>query len=361
MRILIIKTSSFGDIVQSLPVAAALKKNIENCQIDWVVESRCAELIQSVPTVSNVIIADTRRWKKRPFSRKTWNEVRSVVRKLRLTEYDLVIDLQGNVKSSLIALFVHADKKLGFGFKSAPEWIHPLFMDSHINPSAQLPQVEQYLEFARAVTKTTCIVEPTVLESDLAEREMIEEYLGTLPNKPKVMVAFGTAQMSKTLSTDQWIDLLQKIRAKTDCYFIINYGTPKEHQEAQVIQQALKNASSAIGCLPIATWQYLMTRTEALLCVDSFALHLASLAGVHTFSLFGPSSAKNYAPSGPMHMSIQGKCPYLITFQKRCPNLRSCPTSACTKEMNLRQVANQFALFLEKIESKDSLEAHAKT
>src|SRR6187402_1475471 len=109
MKLLIIKTSSLGDIVQARESLPCLPP----ADVDWVVEKPFSELVEG--RVHKVLTTETKKWRKNPF--KWFSEIRAFIRELRKTRYDVIVDLQGNFKSSLILAFARGVKKVGFGLK----------------------------------------------------------------------------------------------------------------------------------------------------------------------------------------------------------------------------------------------------
>ena len=87
----------------------------------------------------------------------------------------------------------------------------------------------------------------------------------------------------------------------------------------------------------------MMDRMDLVLCVDSGPLYLAATTTTKTFSIFGPSSAHIYKPSGSNHNAFQNGCPHNILFVKRCPILRTCKTGACMKETCPSSLINFFS------------------
>src|SRR5689334_1139506 len=101
--ILIIKTSSLGDVVHNLPIVADIVRNVPNAQIDWVVEEAFADVPAMHPSIRTVVPVALRRWRRRLLAPDTWREIRRVRRALRSNHYDLVLDTQGLIKSAVLA------------------------------------------------------------------------------------------------------------------------------------------------------------------------------------------------------------------------------------------------------------------
>lgn len=100
--VLLVKTSSLGDVIHNLPVVSDLLRHYPDLRIDWVVEENFAEIPRLHPGVGTVLPVAIRRWRKTPGSSATWREIAAFRRQLQATRYDLVIDTQGLLKSALI-------------------------------------------------------------------------------------------------------------------------------------------------------------------------------------------------------------------------------------------------------------------
>src|SRR5262249_24930714 len=103
VRVLIVKMTSMGDVVHALPAASDMLRAKPGLELDWLVEAPFAAIPQLHPGLRRVIPAAGRKRRQRPFSRETWKAVRRLREELRRDAYDLVLDLQGLVKSALWA------------------------------------------------------------------------------------------------------------------------------------------------------------------------------------------------------------------------------------------------------------------
>src|SRR5579872_7011890 len=113
MRVLIIKTSSMGDVIHTLPALTDAGKNIPGITFDWVVEESFAEIPRFHPLVKNIIPVAIRRWRKNIFSKKTFSEWRAARAEISREKYDLVIDAQGLLKSAVLSRFAKGTR-VGF-------------------------------------------------------------------------------------------------------------------------------------------------------------------------------------------------------------------------------------------------------
>jgi heptosyltransferase I len=120
LKLLIVKTSSMGDVVHAMPVVADIHRHLPNAKIDWLVESPFAAIPQMHPGVHSVWPMAWRKWRKHLFSGSTWQAMGALRNNLRGARYDLVLDLQGLLKSALWARRANAPV-LGYDRRSIRE------------------------------------------------------------------------------------------------------------------------------------------------------------------------------------------------------------------------------------------------
>jgi heptosyltransferase-1 len=329
VKILIVKTSAIGDIIQSFPVLDYLGKKIPDVQIDWVVEEAFAGLVRAHPLVRRVITPNTKKWRLKIFA--SLGEWRAFKKELQQVAYDLVIDLQGNTKSGIITHFANSREKIGFSFSSAPEKLNTLFTTKRFDIPADTQVQMRYLKLVQAYFHDTMMPEITPLQD-----------VETQPLLPhSIMVAFGSKWENKRIADDVLKEFLSLLPPQKQ--FIFVFGSENEKKTAEALHTHFKERSTLMGNLSFPTWQAVMKQTEMVIAMDSAALHLAAHAGVPTFGFFGPTKASVYQPLGPQHHSIQGACPYKREFSARCPVLRTCPTGACLKSLTAVDIFREYA------------------
>lgn len=335
MRILIIKSSALGDILQSFPALAYLRTEYPTATIDWVVEEPYADLIKAHPDISEPIVISTRKWRTNPFHLSTWKEIFQVRRQLRSQSYDKIFDLQGNIKSAFLTLWARGKEKVGFAWSSVPEKPNWLVTHKHIAVAADLPIQERYLRLVGG--KTLAPVE-VVLKLTPEEESRLKTLLPA--QRPCYMVAMSSKWPNKQ-------PLLETIKAflhKISPYLLLIYSNSSEKAVAEELHRLFPQRSRMVGDLSIPLWQALMREVELVLAVDSAALHLCALTKTPSFSLFGPTNPTVYKPQGLQHSFLQGTCPYGRTFVHRCPVLRTCPTGACIHSITADQMVEKVGI-----------------
>jgi lipopolysaccharide heptosyltransferase I len=321
MRILIVKSSALGDIIHTYPVIAYLHDRFPDCEIDWVVEEPFKQLVEAHPLVHRAIPISTKKWRKSPFSRETWREWRATRRQLRATTYDVLFDLQGNIKSALFTKQARARHKVGFAKPS--EWLNKLVTSKRFTPPPGRNIRDDYLSIVQQFFRDNRPYKaPGVTLENRAP-------LPLLPPSPVMLVCPGSAWRNKQVTPEALLEFCRLVRAEHANTFAFVWGNEEEQLFAERLHRALPDCSTVIPKLPLPALQNLMARADLVFAVDSLALHLCGTTETPSFSVFGPSSAQKYCPTGGQH--IQGVCPYGRTFEKRCPILRKCSTGLCTR------------------------------
>ena len=327
MKVLIVKTSSLGDIIQTFWALDYLKQRSSEMEVHWVVESAFAELVRAHPFVDRVLLIDSKQWRKAPLSKGSIQQVLSSRRAVRETVYDVLFDFQGNVKSSLIVASARARMKVGFGWKTAAEWPACLFTHHKINPPPGRNIREDYLALVQGYFKDTTPYQPRPLslKLDSLQQQRLSDLFsqGVQPT----LVCPSAAWSNKCLSEEGLVQVLRRVN-KGPYWFV--WGNLAERNQA-IGLAAHFPASSVLEKLSLPLLQHVMARSRLVVAMDSLPLHLCGTTQTPTLSFFGPSSAEKYRPLGSHHMTIQGVCPYGVHFEKRCPQLRTCTTGLCLK------------------------------
>lgn len=353
MNILIVKTSSLGDIIHTFPVVEYLKQCFPHGEIDWVVENHFSSLILAHPLVNRVFCIQTKKWRSELFCKATWNEIATTRREIRQKFYDLIFDLQGNSKSALVTLCAQGARKVGFGYSTVAEWPNILVTDERFNPPLGDNIRSDYLFVVKKALENYCDTRQLVLKksvpnlglklTDNEEKELnrllkkIQKLEGT-----KILVCPGSNWPNKQLSLATLKTFFQCLSQTLNvCLFFI-WGDEKEKKIAETLSHEFPNKSSVIEKLSIPVLQHLMGKVDLVIGMDSLPLHLAGTTSTPTYSIFGPSWAHRYKPLGDRHGAFQGSCPYGQSFTKRCALLRTCKTGACLKELEGQHLFDQF-------------------
>lgn len=340
-KILIVKTSAIGDVIQTFPVIEYLRKLYPQANIDWVVEKPIAPLLKSHPEINHVWEVDTKKWRHGLWKHR--KEIAAFVSHLRTKSYDVLFDLQGNTKSGLITLFAKAKEKVGFSWASVPEKpnffaTNRRFATTNIKEVRQctLSLVQQFFQDHAEFQQHGVSLH---LSDEEENRLRSLSFLGAL--HPKIMICFGSKWQNKQLSETTLSEFIYFIQQKISPHFFFIFGNKEEEKIALSLQQQFPQ-SNAVGEVSLPLLQRFMGLVDFVVAMDSAALHLCGTTQTPSFSVFGPSSPLAYKPSGDRHRVYWGNCPYGETFEKRCRFLRTCSTGACMKDISAGDLFEHF-------------------
>jgi len=278
MNVLIVRTSSMGDLIHTWPALTELKTHYPNLSLTWLVEDAFADIAALHPAVGRVIPFSWRRWRRAPLSPATWREVRACKQALADGGWDQVIDLQGLVKSAIPARWGRAPLA-GYDRKSIREPLACLFYDKTYAASWQLPAIERCRRLLSQVFGYT---------SDGAPRFGVPAPAKptAAPEMPYVVLLHATSRDSKLWPETHWIALGTQLAERHGWSAVLPWGNDKERQRAERLAAALPGAlvPQRMGLRDAAG---LLGHAEAVVGVDTGLLHLANaldvpLVGIYT-------------------------------------------------------------------------------
>lgn len=274
MRILLIKTSSLGDVVHNLPVVTDLRLGYPDAKIDWIVEEGFADIPRLHPGLRRVIPVSLRRWRKSLPSPATWREIRSFHATLREESYDLVIDTQGLIKSALITRLTRG-KRCGYAAASAREPLAARFYDTAFEVPKNLHAVERNRRLVALAAGYTASAGPDY---------GIAAPSAPTPETRHAVLLTATSRDDKLWPEERWIALGSRLHAQgLTC--LLPAGSTTERERAGRIASAIPGAA----VLPPASLHDLAAQLAAariVVGVDTGLVHLAAALGRPTLALF---------------------------------------------------------------------------
>lgn len=349
-KILIVKTSSIGDVLHCFPLLPYLKEKFPLAEIDWVVEKGIAPLLRSHPLVNEVIEIDTKSWRKALFTSR--KEVKKGISSLRKKEYDLLLDLQGNTKSSLFTLLAKSKRKVGFGRREVSELPNLLVTNEKALLPPNLPIRQRYLALAKSALADTSAENPIEqVDLQLTEGEkvrLLEIVKSSALSSPRLLICFGSNWQNKRFPFEVLEQFLEKLEPISPSFLFCG-GSAVELEEAKKLTDRFAPKSLFLGRLSFPLWQQVMANVDGIVAMDSGSLHLAATTKTPCFSFFGPTASSVYVPNRPQFGAFQGSCPYSISFEQQCPKLRTCPTGACLRSVEPQVLADAFLSFWKEI------------
>jgi heptosyltransferase-1 len=294
MKILIVRIGAMGDVLHALPAVAALRAAQPDWEIDWAVDPRWAPLLVEQsgrgPLVARTIDVPTKEWNRRPFSLTTLRSVLQLRGTVREACYDIVVDMQGTLRSAVIGWFAGA--RVFAGYSDPRERLARWFYSRRVTrigthvveQGAALLGAACGLELAQAVVS---------FPFDEAAEAWAELAVG---RRPMAMLAPDAGWGAKRWPAERFGALAIELRAM-GFDVVVNASSADDPLAARVVS-ASDGAASALPC-SVAQLVALLRRTDLFVGGDSGPMHLAAAMAVPTVALFGPTDPARNGPWGP--------------------------------------------------------------
>ena len=293
MRVLLVKLSSLGDVVHSLPAAMDLQTQVPGVHIDWVVEPAFAPLLKLCPAVKRVIPCDMRKWRRQWWTAQTRQAWRSFQQDLQSKAYDAVIDLQGLSKSALISKlaklspngkrYAMANRTEGSGYEAPTRWVADVAVPCDWHSHA--------LDRARHVcAQALGYALPHHLQTGL----QATPHSDVLPKT--VALVHGSSRTDKAWPLAHWQVLGQALQAQ-GFQLALPYSNDAELQTAQAVASACPSAVIWPRCNLVELTQRLAA-CEGVVGVDSGVSHIAVALGLPHVQIYNFDTAWRTGPKG---------------------------------------------------------------
>ena len=318
-RVLIIKTSSMGDVVHNLPVIADIRRAMPTAVIDWVVEEGYADLVRMTRGITRVIPVAMRRWRQAPHASRTRAERRVFIDTLRSERYDVVLDTQGLLKSAMVGRYARlapGGQRVGFSFRMVRERLARLFYDAAYTVDSHLHAIERMRALAASTFRYGPVVDAPRFELDVPPQRFAwlhggaageaaaggSAESGTRPATCYAVLLHATARAEKAWPPERWA-LLIAILCDAGIVPVLPSGNAAEREAAEALARAAFVSMGESSTRPLVAPPLSLTEAAALLAgatavvgVDTGLLHLAAALDVRVVGLFGATPRWRYAP-----------------------------------------------------------------
>lgn len=277
MRILLVKTSSLGDVVHNLPVVTDLSRHFPGARIGWMVEESFAEIPRLHPAVEQVIPVAVRRWRKAPLSAATWREIAAWRRAATADSYDAVLDTQGLLKSALLARQARGEK-LGHAADSAREPLAARFYDRSFSVPKNLHAVERNRLLAASAFGYAIDTPP---DYGIAAPPLSADWL---PGSDYAVLLTATSRADKEWPEPDWLALGTALAA-TGLRCVLPGGSAGERARAVRLANSLGRAVAA-PAMNLTELAGLLAGARLVVGVDTGLVHLAAALKRPTLALY---------------------------------------------------------------------------
>lgn len=276
MKILLVKTSSMGDVIHNLPVVTDILAAHAGSEIDWVVEDTFAAIPKLHPGVRNVSTVAVRRWRGRWWQAQTRGEIRAFFAELKARSYDAVIDTQGLFKSAVVARLARGPR-FGLDWRSSREPVALFYQHTFAVPWTMHAVERNRALVARALGYPL----PEQLDYGISAPPASFVWL---PSGPYAVLVHATSARSKLWTDDHWIRLGQRLE-KDGVGSILPWGNTEERERANRIARAVPGAVVP-PAMSLTDTASVLAGARACVGLDTGVTHLAGALKVPTVGIY---------------------------------------------------------------------------
>ncbi|WP_367971749.1 lipopolysaccharide heptosyltransferase I [Helicobacter acinonychis] len=303
MKIAIVRLSALGDIIVSAVFLAMIKERFTNAQIEWFVDERFSAILEHSPYIDKlhpIALKSTL---------KTFNPLKifKLFKSLRAYEYDIIIDMQGLIKSAIITQCLKAPKKVGFDYTSARESLSALFYSQKVSIAYDEPILKRNFTL---ISQALNLPKKEISES-LISRAKVFSYqnssqinaLNLNENKPKILFVLETSKTNKTYPIERFKELALMLESVQICLL-----WHADEKKAVVLYCTLKNQCDVL-LLPKLTLnevKALLFRMDLIIGGDTGITHLAWALQKASITLYGNTPMERFKLESPINVSLTG-------------------------------------------------------
>jgi heptosyltransferase-1 len=295
MRVLIVRIGALGDVLHALPAVTALHRARPGWQIDWVVDPRWAPLLVPGeghgPVVHHAHLAETKVWSSAPLSLGTLRSVGCLRRELREPRYDVVVDMQGTLRSAVVGTFAKAEQFAGYGDPREA-------MAARLYKKRLKRHGTHVVEQGAALLGEACGVELAPAWVDLPVEPWAEKWAeeDAVLSRPLCVLGAGGGWGAKQWPSERFGELARELRAKG--FGVVVNAPQKDDAVAAAVVAASDGAARMVVC-NVSGLIALLRRADLFVGGDSGPTHLAAALGVPVVGLYGPTDPARNGPWGP--------------------------------------------------------------
>ncbi|ADU84307.1 lipopolysaccharide heptosyltransferase I [Helicobacter pylori] len=301
MKIAIVRLSALGDIIVSAVFLAMIKERFIHAQIEWFVDERFSAILEHSPYIDKLHPIALKS------ALKSFNPLKifKLFKSLRAYEYDIIIDMQGLIKSALITQCLKAPKKVGFDYASAREGLSALFYSQKVSIAYEEPILKRNFTL---ISQALNLPKKEISQS-LTSRSKVFSYqdssqinaLNLNENKPKILFVLETSKINKTYPIERFKELALMLESVQICLL-----WHADEKKAAALYDALKNQCDIL-LLPKLTLnevKALLFRMDLIIGGDTGITHLAWALQKASITLYGNTPMERFKLESPINISL---------------------------------------------------------
>jgi heptosyltransferase-1 len=321
LKFLIVKLGALGDIVHAIPVAAALRRAYPDATIDWLVSARHREILDLVPVIDRLIVVTDR---SAAAGGVTWLPA---IRELRRRKYDVAVDLQGLLKSAVVARLSGAPRVIGFSRKYARESLASRFYTEVHDPGGAgmyaPSETRHVVDINLSLLRTLGIaagpaVFPIAMPDSTASRAMLAQTNGRY-----ALLNPGAAWPNKRWPPARLAALSLALRERHNLMSVVLWG-PGERPLGEAVVAAAAGAAVLSPPTSIADIVALARQASVMVSGDTGPTHIGSAVGTPLVGIYGPTRPERNGPWLPDDQVVSRASMCECHHLRQCTRARMC-------------------------------------
>lgn len=305
MKILIVKLSSIGDIIHTLPALAAIRRALPEAEISWVAEKRSAEILRGNEFLKNLIEVDTRALRGGKVIEEILPDAGRQIKNLRVSDFDAALDFQGLLKSAAIAKLSKAKKRFGFDKENLREPLSRILLTKTIKVEKGINVIEKNLALAGKALNIEIPAENfefpifTAEEHKKEADEIIEKTSGDF-----AILNPAGGWVTKLWQAEKFASIADRLWAEKGISSIVTTA-PHERELAERVLSANKSGKITHALPSLKGFYELAKRAKIYVGGDTGPTHLAVAANAPIVGIYGPTEWKRNGSPNPNDICVE--------------------------------------------------------
>ncbi len=328
-NIAIVRLGALGDIIHGLPLIYVLKEHMPGCKITWIAEQKWGKIFPMVRGVDRLILLDRQRAKKEGL-----RYLKTFYKTIRAEEFDIVINIQGLIKSGLVTKLTNAPVTIGFSAAYCKEGISAFLAKTRVTPDKDLKHViDQNLALLSPLGIKVKEWKFPIATPPEAEEKIDAFFKQMNITKSDILVGINLSAgwETKKWPAERFSELGNSVVERFGAKILIVWGPSEEGEAAKISRGINKNAIVAPQT-SVPELAALLGRLKLLISSDTGPLHIASAVGTPTVALFGPTDPRRNGAYGENHR--------VLIHSRDCGNCykRTCKKNPCMLDITSNAV-----------------------
>jgi len=293
-KILIVRLSAIGDVVRVLPAATAVRQAYPSAQIDWVVESAAADILQNNPDLDRILVFD-----RGPRLVKSFLLFAGLLARVHEQRYDIAIDFHGVLKSGLLLFATRADQRISFSRPRAREGSHWFANDRVMLSAPVMNRVDENLEL---VSNSTLNASPTISTIHI-DKQINTKVFRTITERKKnhpwlVLIHAPVDRPEKWWPDERFAALIDLFLGDGRFDVILTHGPGQRAMLDPILDCCKHDPIVPPPCVSLREYAGLVSKVSLYVGVDTGPMHIAAAVGTPVVAIFGGTSPQMHSPVG---------------------------------------------------------------